>query len=70
MSIKLRKPMYSKGPNDIMVLLPTIIYQVLDWRKTSEDGKGLKNMDISYSLHFKWFKMQFSVGLNYKSKQS
>jgi hypothetical protein len=66
--IKFREPMYSKGPDDLVILLPSITYQKMDWRKIMEDGKGLKDVDVSYSLHFKWFKMQYSIGLNYKKK--
>lgn len=69
MSIKLRKPSYRKGSTETIFLLPTISYQMMDWRKTSEDGKGLKHADISYALHFKWFRMQFSISLDYKPKQ-
>lgn len=66
MSLKFREPMYSKGPSNLVVLFPTIIFQKMDWREINGDGTGLRNSDVSYSLHFKWFKMQFSIGLNYK----
>jgi hypothetical protein len=67
--IKLRKPMYSKGPSDLVVIIPTIIFQKLDWRYVMGNEEGMKNATISYVLHFKWFKMQFSIGFDYKKQR-
>jgi len=67
--IKLRKPNYSKGPGDLFVIIPTILLQKMDWRTVMDNEGGLKNATISYTLHFRWIKMQFSIGFDYKKQR-
>jgi hypothetical protein len=67
--IKLRKPTYSKGPSDLVVIIPTIIFQKLDWRLIMENEGGINSATITYTIHLRWFKMQLAICLNYKKQR-
>jgi len=46
-----------------------MIFQKMDWRLITGNEGGLRYTTVSYTLHLKWFKMQFSISCDYKKNK-